>query len=127
MYSMPNGVQEQNVEGEASGGESGEWHSDAEEDEESDDSSDEEEVDSPPRRERRSKNAHDPASTPDLAAAPTGQSSKSPRTSSPVPTEKVSKQLKTAPPPAPKALKATSSKPPKALPRIKVTIPTISG
>ena len=45
MYSMPNGVQEQDVEEGASGGESGEWHSDAEEDEESDDSSDDEEVD----------------------------------------------------------------------------------
>ena len=124
---MPNGVQEQNVEGEASGGESGEWHSDAEEDEESDDPSDEEEVDSPPHRERRSKHTHDPTSTPDLVAAPTRQSSKRPRTSSPVPTEKVPKQLKTAPPPAPKPLKAASSKPPKALPRIKVTITTISG
>ena len=91
MYSMPNGVQEQNVEEGVSGGESGEWHSDAEEDEESDDSSDEEEVDSPPRRERRAKHAHDPASTPDLAAAPAGPSSKSPRTSSQAPTEKVSK------------------------------------
>ena len=50
MYSMPNGEQEQDPEGEASGGESGEWHSDGEEDEESDDPSDEEEVDSPPRR-----------------------------------------------------------------------------
>ena len=127
MYSMHNGVQEQNVEGEASGGESGEWHSDAEEDEESDDPSDEEEVDSPPHRERRSKHAHDPASTPDLVAAPTGQSSKRPQTSSSVPTEKVSKQLKTPPPPAPKSLKVASSKLPKALPRIKVTIPTISG
>ena len=45
MYSMPNGVQEQDVEEGASGGESCEWHSDAEEDEESDDSSDNEEVD----------------------------------------------------------------------------------
>ena len=88
MYSMPNGVEEKNVEEGASGGESGESHSDADEDEESDDSSDEEEVDSPPRRERRSKHAHDPASTPDLAAAPTGPSSKRPRTSSPVPTKK---------------------------------------
>ena len=92
MYSMPNGVQEQDVEEGASGGESGEWHSDAEEDEESDDSSDEEEVDSPPRIERRSKHAHDPASTPVLAAASTGPSSKHPRTSSPAPTEKASKQ-----------------------------------
>ena len=55
MYSMPNGEQEQDPEGEASGGESGEWHSDGERDKESDDPSDEEEVDSPPRRERRSK------------------------------------------------------------------------
>ena len=55
MYSMPNGEQEQDLEGEASGGDSGEWHFDGEEDEESDDSSDEEEVESPPRRERRSK------------------------------------------------------------------------
>ena len=127
MYSMPNGVQEQDVEEGASGGESGEWHSDAEEDEESDDSSDDEEVDSPPRRERRSKHAHDPASTPDLATAPTGQSSKRPRTSSPAPIEKAPKQPKVVPPPAPKAPKATSSKLPKALPRIKVTVPTISG
>ena len=72
MYSMPNGVQEQNVEEGASRAENGEWHSDAEEDEESDDPSDEEEVDSLPSRERRSKHAHDPASTPDLVAAPTG-------------------------------------------------------
>ena len=91
MYSMPNGVQEQNVEGEASGGESGEWHLDAEEDKDSDDPSDEEEVDSPPRRERRSKHAHDPESTPDLATAPTGQSSKRPRASSPAPIEKAPK------------------------------------
>ena len=126
MYSMPNGVQDQEAEEEGSGGESGEEHSEAEEDEESDESTDDEEVDSPPHRERRSKHAHDPASTPDLVAAPTGQSSKRPRTSSPVPTEKGPKQLKTALPPAPKPLKATSSKPSKALPRIKVTIPTIS-
>ena len=55
MYSVPNGEQEQDLEGEASSRESGEWHSDGQEDEESDDSSDEEEVESPPRRERRSK------------------------------------------------------------------------
>ena len=121
---MPNGVQEQDAEEGVSGGE---WHSDAEEDEESDDLSDDEEVDSPPRRERRSKHAQDPASTPVLAAASTGPSSKRPRTSSPAPTEKISKQPKIVPPPVPKASKATSSKPPKALPRIKVTIPTISG
>ena len=127
MYSMPNGVQEQNVEEGASGGESGEWHSDAEEDEESDDSSDDEEVDSPPHRERRSKHAQYPASTPVLAGAPTGPSSKRPRMSSRAPTEKIPKQPKIVPPPAPKASKDTSSKPPKALPRIKVTVPTISG
>ena len=124
---MPNGVQEQDVKEGASMGESGEWHSDVEEDEESDESSDNEEVDSPPRRERRSKHAQDPAGTPVLAAAPTGPSSKRPWTSSPAPTEKISKQPKIVPPPAPKAQKATSSKPPKALPRIKVTVPTISG
>ena len=124
MYSMPNGVQDQDAEEEASGGESGEEHSEAEEDEESDESTNDEEVNSPPRRERRSKHAHDAASTPDLVAAPTGQSSKRPRTSSPTPTEKAPKQSKVAPPPAPKA---TSSKLPKALPRIKVTVPTISG
>ena len=55
MYSMPNGEQGQDLEGEASGGDSGEWTSDGEEDGESEDSSDEEEVESPPRRERRSK------------------------------------------------------------------------
>ena len=59
---MTNGEQEQDPEGDASGGDSGEWHSDGDEDEESDDPSDEEEVDSPPRRERRSKHTHDPAS-----------------------------------------------------------------
>ena len=127
MYSMPNGVQEQDVEEGASGGESGEWHSDAEEDEESDKSTEDEEVDSPPRRERRSKHAHDPTSASDLVATLMGQSSKRPRTSSPTPTEKAPKQSKVAPPPAPKAPKATSSKLPKALPRIKVTVPTISG
>ena len=94
MYSIPNGVHEQNVEEEASRGESGEWHSDAEEDEESDDPSDEQEVDSPPRREKRSKHTHDPASTRDKATVQTGQSSKRPRTSSPAPTEKAPKQSK---------------------------------
>ena len=88
---MPNGEQEQDPEGEASGGESGEWHSDCEGDEESDDPSDEEEVDSPPRRERRSKLTHDPASTRDKATVQTGQSSKHPRTASPAPTENAPK------------------------------------
>ena len=127
MYSMPNGVQDPGVEEEGSRGESSEEHSEAEEDEESDESTDEEEVDSPPRRERRSKHTHDPASAPDLVAAPIGQSSKRPRTSSPAPSEKAPKQSKVAPPTAPKVPKAISSKLPKALPRIKVTVPTISG
>ena len=91
MYSMPNREQQQDPEGEASGGESGEWHSDEEEDEVSADPSDEEEVDSPPRRERRSKHTHDPTSIHDKATALTGQSSKRPRTSSPVPTERAPK------------------------------------
>ena len=127
MYSMPNGVQEQDVEEGASGGESGEGYSDAEEDEESDESTDEEEVGSPPRGERRSKHTHDPARAPNLVAAPIGQSSKRPRMSSPTPTEKPPKQSKVAPLLAPKVPKAISYKPPKALPRIKVTVPTISG
>ena len=75
MYSMPNRVQDQEAEEEGSGGESGEEHSKAEEDEESDKSTDDEEVDSPPRRERRSKHAHDLARAPDFVAAPIGQSS----------------------------------------------------
>ena len=88
---MPNGEQEQEPEGEASGGESGEWHSDGEGDEESSDPSDEEEVDSPPRRERRSKLTHDPASVRDKATVQTGQPSKRPRTSSSAATEKAPK------------------------------------
>ena len=127
MYSMPNRVQDQDAEEEASGGKNGEEHSDDEEDEESDELTDDEEVDSPSRMERRSKHAHDPVSAPSLVAAPIGQSLKHPRTSSPTPIEKAPKQPKVVPPPAPKAPKATSSKLPKALPRIKVTIPTISG
>ena len=127
MYLMPNGVQEQDVEEGARGGESGEWHSDAEEDEESDESTDEEEVDSPPCRERRSKHTHDPARAPDLVAAPIGRSSKRPKTSSPMRTEKPPKKSKVAPLPTPKVPKAISSKPPKALPQIKVTVPIISG
>ena len=42
MYSMPNVEQEQDLEGEASGGDSGEWDSDGGGDEESDDPSDKE-------------------------------------------------------------------------------------
>ena len=94
---MPNGEQEQDPEGEASGGESGEWHSNGEWDEERDDPSDEEEADSPPRRERRSKLTHDPASARDKVTVPTGQLLKRPRTSSPAPTEKAPKQSKVVP------------------------------
>ena len=116
MYSMPNGEQEQALEGEASGGNSGEWTSDSEEDEESDDLSDEEEVESPPRRERRSKLDQERPSAHEKAIAQTGQSSKRPRTSSPTPTEKVSKHLKVA-----------AQKPRKALPKIKIYIPVTSA
>ena len=113
---MPNGEQEQDPEGEASRGESGEWHSDEEEDEESDDLSDEEEVDSPPRRERRSKLTHDPVSARDKETVQTGQSSKRPWMSSPAPTEK-----------APKQSKVVSQKTRQALPRIKIDIPVASA
>ena len=116
MYSVPNGEQEQDLEGEASGGDSGEWHSDGEEDEESDDPSDEEEVELPPRRERRSKLDQERLSARQKAIAQTGQSSKRPRTSSPTPTEKVSKHLKVA-----------EQKPRKALPKIKIDIPIASA
>ena len=115
MYSMPNGVQEQDVEEGASGGESGEWHSDAEEDEESDDSTEDEEVDSPPRRERRSKLDQERPSARDKATAQAGQSSKRPRISSPTPTEK-----------APKHPKVAEPKTRKALPKIKIDIPVAS-
>nr|XP_020170366.1 uncharacterized protein LOC109755900 [Aegilops tauschii subsp. strangulata] len=113
---MPNGEQEQEREGEVSGGDSGDWQSDGGEDEESDESSSGEEVDSPPRIERHSKHTHDPASVCSKATAPTGQSSKRIRTSSPVPTEKAPKQPKVAP-----------SKPRKAFPKIKVDVPVASA
>src|SRR4051812_3656455 len=115
MYSMPNGEQEQeqDPEGEASGGD---WHSDGEENKESDDSSGEEEVESPPRGERRSKVDQDQPSACEKAIAQTGQSSKRPRTSSPAPTEKASKQPK-----------VVVQKPRKALPKIKIDIPVASA
>ena len=113
---MPNGEQEQDPEGEASGGESGEWHSYGEGDEESSDPSDEEEVDSPPRRDRRSKLTHDPASARDKATVRTGQSSKRPQTSSLALTEKAPKQSKVVP-----------QKTRKVLPRIKIDIPVASA
>ena len=116
MYSMPNGEQEQDPEGEASGGDSVEWTSNGEGDEESDDSSEEqEEVESPPRRERRSKLDQERPSAREKAIAQTGQSSKRPRTSSPTSTEKASKHPKVAEP-----------KPRKALPKIKIDIPVAS-
>ena len=116
MYSMPNREQEQDPEGEASRGESGEWHSDGGEDNESDDSGGGEEVDSPPCTERQSKQTHDPASIRGKVTVQTVHTSKRPRTSSPAPTEK-----------APKKSKATPSKPRKALPKIKVVVPLASG
>src|SRR4051812_1569904 len=116
MYSMPNGENEQDPEGEANGSDSGDWHSDGEGNKERNDSSDEEEVESPPCRERRSKLDQDWASAREKAIAQTGQSSKRSRTSSPAPTEKASKQPKVA-----------VQKPRKALPKIKIDIPVASA
>ncbi|XBJ25693.1 hypothetical protein VPH35_003284 [Triticum aestivum] len=115
MYSVPNGEQEA-LEGEASGGESGEWTSDGEGDGGSDDSSDGEEVESPPRIERRSKLDQERPSAHDKATAQAGQSSKRPRVSSPTPTEK-----------APKHPKVAEPKTRKALPKIKIDIPVTSA
>ena len=114
MYSMPNGEQFQ--EGEESTDESGDWQSPNDEDDDSDDSGGSEEIDSPPRSEHRSKQTHDPAGERGKAAPPSAQVQKRIRTSSPEPTEKAAKQLKTAP-----------SKPRKALPKIKVDVPVASG
>ena len=116
MYSMPNGEQEQALEGEASGGGSGEWTSDGEGDRASDDSSDEEEVEPPPRIERRSKLDQDWPSARDKATAQAGQSSKRPRISSPTTTEK-----------APKHPKVAEPKTRKVLPKIKIDIPVASA
>ena len=125
---MPNGAQAPTEEGEASGGESQEeeWDSDAAEaaadddDDDDDDDGDEEEEEeeevAPPRSERRSKLVHDPATERGKGVATVTQSTKRPRTTSPAPTEKASKQLRVAP-----------SKPTKLLPKMKVSIPTISG
>nr|XP_040243866.1 uncharacterized protein LOC120963320 [Aegilops tauschii subsp. strangulata] len=114
MYSMPNG--EHVHEGEESGGDSGEWNSDGGGDEENEDSRSGEEVDSPPRSERRSKKKQDLASVRGKVVTQSAHTSKRPRTSSPIPTEKAPKQLKVAP-----------SKPRKALPKIKVDVPVASG
>ena len=122
MYSTPNGAQGPTEEGEASGGESGddqgEWESDGEGEggDDVDSSEEEEEEVEPPRPEGRSKLTHDPAQERGRATAPVGQSSKRPRTSSPMLTGK-----------APKHPRAAPSKPPKALPKMKLVVPTISG
>ena len=116
MYSMPNGEQEQDLEGEASGGDSGGWTSDGEGGGESDNSSDEEEVESPPRREGRSKLDQERPSAREKEIAQDGQSSKRPQTTSPTPTEKASKHPKVAEP-----------KLRKALPKIKIDIPIASA
>ena len=126
---MPNGAQTPTEEGEASGGESQdeeEWDSDVEEDDDGDDDDDgdeddvedeeEEEEVVPPRSERRSKLVHDPSTERGKGVATVAQSTKRPWTTSPVPTEK-----------APKQPRAASSKPIKLLPKMKVSIPTISG
>mgnify|MGYP005829699505 CR=1 FL=1 len=111
---MPNGERED--EWEASGGDSGEWHSDGRGDEESEDFSYGEEVDTPPRTERCSKQRQDPASVHGKTTPPAAQASKRTRTSSPVPREKT-----------PKKPKVVTSKPRKALPKIKVAVPIASG
>ena len=113
---MPNGEQEQDPEGEASGGKSMDWQSDGGEEEEREDSSSGEEVESPPRNERRSKHKHNPASIHGKVALPTEQTSKRTRTSSPVPTEKAPKQPKVA---------ASMSR--KTLPKIKIDVPVASA
>ena len=117
MYSMPNREQEQGQEqeGEVSGGDSGDWQSDGGKTRRV---TTEAVVrkSTPPRVKRRSKHTHDPASIRGKATAPTGQTSKHTRTSSPVPTEKAPKQPKVVP-----------SKPWKALPKIKVDVPVASA
>ena len=115
---MPNGAQEQTEEEEGSGGESQEeWESDGDEGEEDAGSDEEEEeVVEPPRTERRSKLAHDPAVERGKGVVPAGQSAKHPRTTSLALTEKASKQPRAAP-----------TKPAKALPKMRMEIPTVSG
>ena len=116
---MPNDEQalEQDQEGEASAEDSGEWESsDEEEEEESEESDEEEEVDSPPCSEHRSKLLHDPAGGHGKTVAPSTQTQKRTRASTPEPTEKVAKQPKVAPPKARKTL-----------PRIKMDVPIASG
>ena len=92
------------------------WRSDDDDDDESEELDDEEEVDSPPRTERRSKQHHDPAGGRGKNVAPSSQTQKRTRTSTPEPTEKVAKHPKVAPPKARKTL-----------PRIKMDVPVASG
>ena len=119
---MPNGAQTPTEEEEGSGGESPEeWDSDADDDDEGEDSGEEEEEEEeeevvPPRSERRSKLVHDPAAERGKGVATVTQSSKCPRTTSPVPTEKAPKQSRVAP-----------SKQTKVLLKMKMVIPTILG
>ena len=80
------------------------------EDDIEDEEEEEEEV-VPPRSERRSKLVHDPSSERGKGVATVVQSTKRPRTTSP----------------APKQPRAALSKPTKLLPKMKVSIPTISG
>ena len=94
---MPNGAQTPTEEEEGSGGESPEeWDLDVDDDDEADDSDEEEEEEeeevAPPRSERRSKLAHDPATERGKGFATASQSTKRPRTTSPAPTEKAPKQ-----------------------------------
>ena len=115
---MPNGEQtrEQDQEGEDSADESGEWQSsDGDDEEESDEADDDEGVDSPPRSEHRSKHHHDPAGERGKAVAPSTQTQKWTRTSTPEPTEKVAKQPKVFP-----------AKTHKTLSRIKMDVPVAS-
>ena len=98
---MPNGAQTPTEE-EGSGSESPEeWDSDADDDDEGDDSGEEEEEEGeeevvPPRSERHSKLAHDPATERGKGVATASQSTKRPRTTSPAPTEKAPKQSRVA-------------------------------
>ena len=96
---MPNGAQTPTEEEEGSGGESPEeWDLNADDDDEGDDSGEEEDEEAeeeevvPPRSERRSKLVHDPVVERGKGVATVTQSSKRPRTTSPVPTEKAPKQ-----------------------------------
>ena len=91
---MPNGAEQQTEEEEGSGGESQEeWESDDDEgDEDAGSEEEEEEAVEPPRTERSSKLAHDPAVERGKGVVPAGQSTKLPRATSPAPTEKASKQ-----------------------------------